>query len=175
MSCTYGPSLNPTLNINIHVAASLLNMTYTQGYAPPPYVLANPNAYIPLTDQVTYTYGAGLNTFLSFPIQNTDVIQGDLPICSCHTAVRSRRLCAALRLYVCIPVLPEGTADDMGVSTSLEAICCLPEAACGRGGTSSAFACSAHAVLSLPGGRKSTVRVALHIQVACASQRCLAV
>ena len=83
VSCTYGPSLNPALYVNIHVASSLLNMTYTQGYSPPPYVLADPNAYIPLTDQVTYTHGAGLNAVLSFPIQNTDVIQGAPPTASC--------------------------------------------------------------------------------------------
>ncbi len=76
VSCTYGPSLNPALYINIHVASNLINMTYTQGYTPPPSIIANPNAYIPLTDQVTYTYLTSLSAVLSFPIQNTDVIQG---------------------------------------------------------------------------------------------------
>ena len=76
VSCTYGPSLNPALYVNIHVNSSLINMTYTQGYTPPPSIIANPNAYIPLTDQVTYTYVTSLSAVLSFPIQNTDVIQG---------------------------------------------------------------------------------------------------
>ena len=79
VSCTYGPSLSPALYINIHVASSLINMTYTQGYTPPPSIIANPNAYIPLQDQVTYTYVTSLSAVLSFPIQNTDVIQGAPP------------------------------------------------------------------------------------------------
>jgi len=68
--------LNPALYINVHVAASLLNMSYTLGASPPPAVFANPNAYLFLTDQVTYTTLTGLNRVLSFPIENTDVIQG---------------------------------------------------------------------------------------------------
>ncbi|CAL5227659.1 g10665 [Coccomyxa viridis] len=80
VSCTYGPSLSPALYINIHVASSLINLTYTQGYTPPPSIIANPNAYIPLQDQVTYTYVTSLSAVLSFPIQNTDVIQGRLRI-----------------------------------------------------------------------------------------------
>ena len=96
VSCTYGPSMNPALAVNIHVARSLLNMTYTQGYTPPPYVLANPNAYIPLTTQFTYVYGAGLNRVLSFPIKNTDTIEGAHPMSSCYPRYPLKATHAAL-------------------------------------------------------------------------------
>ena len=77
MSCTYGPTLNPALFINIYVARSLINMPYTMGYSPPPSIIANPNAYIVDVQNATYVETSGLNRVFSLPITNTDIIQGD--------------------------------------------------------------------------------------------------
>ena len=77
MSCTYGPTLNPALFINIYVARSLINMTYTMGYSPPPSIIANPNAYTVNAQAATYVETSGLNRVFSLPITNTDIIQGD--------------------------------------------------------------------------------------------------
>jgi hypothetical protein len=77
VSCTYGPSLHPALFINIYVPGSLINMTYTMGYSPPPSIIANANAYIVDAQNATYVETSGLNRVFSLPITNTDIIQGD--------------------------------------------------------------------------------------------------
>ena len=77
VSCSYGASLNPLLIIDIYVAAALINKTYTAGYAPPPFILADPNLVIPLTSRLTYSNNSTLNGVLTIPFVNNNTIQGD--------------------------------------------------------------------------------------------------
>lgn len=174
MSCSYGPSLNPTLSINIHVASSLLNMTYTQGYTPPPYVIANPNAYIPLTDQVTYTYGAGLSAVLSFPIQNLDLIQGtsphNLPPYSCE--LQKAGCCS---ISTCASQCSGKVQQVVWAQAHLWKDGLLSQAAFRMWSHIKHLHMLCPSCIDLRGGRNSTAKVLCHVQAAFASQHCLAV
>lgn len=77
VSCSYGASLSPLMIVDIYVAAALINKTYTAGYAPPPFVLADPNLVIPLTSQLTYSNNGTLDGVLTIPFVNNNTIQGD--------------------------------------------------------------------------------------------------
>ena len=92
VSCSYGASLNPLMIIDIYVAAALINKTYTAGYAPPPFVIADPNLVIPLTSQLTYSNNGTLNGVLTIPFVNNNTIQGD------HTASHDVHQCMSCLL-----------------------------------------------------------------------------
>ena len=92
VSCSYGASLNPLMIIDIYVAAALINKTYTAGYAPPPFILADPNLVIPLTSQLTYSNNGTLNGVLTIPFVNNNTIQGD------HTKSRDVHQCMSCLL-----------------------------------------------------------------------------
>ena len=77
VSCSYGASLNPLMIVNIYVAAALINKTYTAGYAPPPFVIADPNLVHSLASQVTYSNNGTLYGVLSIPYVNNNTVQGD--------------------------------------------------------------------------------------------------
>lgn len=116
VSCSYGASLNPQMFINIYVSTGLLNMYYTAGYTPPPFVMADPNLFIPFGQQLTYVNNGGLNGLLSFPLLNNNTIEGAVMLGAlCSTC---QLLCAFLYAHLSASCFTQ----SIGPSPVLEAL-----------------------------------------------------
>ncbi|KAK9906530.1 hypothetical protein WJX75_003380 [Coccomyxa subellipsoidea] len=75
VSCIYGASLNPSMQVMINIDISLLKISYTMGYTPPPSNAANPQNFIPLLSYQFWTFSS-LSGSLSFPVLNNGSVQG---------------------------------------------------------------------------------------------------
>ena len=88
VSCSWGPNIvNQNLNfmaVSITFDASLLNMSYTIGYTPPPSTLANPSHFVPSLTSTVWAFTA-LAGNITFTITNNDANFG-APLC-CHVVV----------------------------------------------------------------------------------------
>ena len=79
VSCSWGQSIvSQNLNwmsVSITFDASLLNMSYTVGYTPPPSRLATPSKFVPSLTHTTWGFNA-LSGNITFTITNTDATFG---------------------------------------------------------------------------------------------------
>lgn len=65
------------MQVMVNIDVSLLNITYTIGYTPPPSSAADPQKFIPLLSYQAWTFSS-LSGALSFPVLNNDTVQGAL-------------------------------------------------------------------------------------------------
>lgn len=99
VSCTYGPSLHPNMVIALNIDTSLLNISYTVGYTPPPSRLANPYNFLASLPTTLWAYNT-LRGNLTFSIYNNDTSQG-------HFFSVSGMCLSACSLQLIVALLPE--------------------------------------------------------------------
>lgn len=61
--------------VTVNIDVSLLNISYTLGYTPPPSNAANSQNFIPLLSYQVWTFNS-LSGVLTFPVLNDDNVQG---------------------------------------------------------------------------------------------------
>ncbi len=69
------------MQLTVSIDVSLLNISYTLGYTPPPSNAANPQKFIPLLSYQVWTFNS-LSGVLTFPVLNNDTVQGAAVRCN---------------------------------------------------------------------------------------------
>jgi hypothetical protein len=84
------------MQVVLSISTSLLNLTYTLGYTPPPSYMADPQKFIPLLGPQTWPFNS-LTASLGYPVLNNDTLSGEPQSLQ---AASVARVCAPITSHV---------------------------------------------------------------------------